>query len=162
MRSTVLALIMSLAASVANASQTVYATVISVTPSHSREYVEIPVQTCNEVRVPVYRTVRTAPNSGDILAGAIIGGIIGNQFGGGSGQDAMTALGAIVGANSANGRTYQEIVGYNTEYRCSTSYSTQFQTVTRYTLVVSWYGNTSVVYSDTHRRVGDVIPIQVN
>lgn len=162
MKKTLLAVAMTVLASAANAGQTVYATVMSVTQSTAAVYVDVPVQTCQEIQVPIYRTYRTAPNSGDVLAGAIIGGIIGNQFGSGSGQDAMTALGAIVGANSANGRTHQEVVGYQTEYQCSTRHTTQLQNVTRYTLVVSWYGNTSVVYSDTRRRVGDVIPIQVN
>jgi uncharacterized protein YcfJ len=149
-------------ASSANAGQTVYATVISVTENPAQRYVEAPVQTCTEVQVPIYRTVRTAPSSGDALTGAIIGGIIGNQFGSGSGRDAMTALGAIVGANSATGRTYQELTGYHSQYQCTTSYTGQLQTVISYTLVVRWNGNTSVVYSDSHRRVGDVIPIQVN
>jgi uncharacterized protein YcfJ len=40
---------------------------------------------------------------GDAIAGAIIGGIIGNQFGGGRGKDVMTGLGVIVGSNVAKG-----------------------------------------------------------
>jgi uncharacterized protein YcfJ len=73
---------------------------------------------------------------GDAIAGAIIGGLIGNQFGGGTGKDVMTGLGVIVGSNVAKGtanrrggtikRTicddvpqYQkvkEITGYNVTY----------------------------------------------
>lgn len=40
---------------------------------------------------------------GDAIAGALIGGLIGNQFGGGRGKDVMTGLGVIVGSNVANG-----------------------------------------------------------
>ncbi len=36
------------------------------------------------------------------LGGALIGGVIGNQFGGGSGQDVATVLGAIIGAQAGN------------------------------------------------------------
>lgn len=36
------------------------------------------------------------------LGGAIVGGIIGNQFGGGSGKDIATAVGALVGASTAH------------------------------------------------------------
>lgn len=41
--------------------------------------------------------------NGDAIAGAIIGGIIGNQFGGGTGKDVMTGLGVIVGSNVGAG-----------------------------------------------------------
>ncbi|WP_076413592.1 glycine zipper 2TM domain-containing protein [Shewanella sp. UCD-KL12] len=36
------------------------------------------------------------------FGGALIGGVIGHQFGGGSGQDVATVLGAIVGAGVGN------------------------------------------------------------
>lgn len=36
------------------------------------------------------------------LNGAIIGAVIGNQFGNGDGKTAMTVLGALAGANTAN------------------------------------------------------------
>lgn len=39
---------------------------------------------------------------GGALAGAIIGGLVGNQFGGGNGKTAMTVLGTIVGSNIGN------------------------------------------------------------
>jgi len=39
------------------------------------------------------------------LGGAIVGGIIGNQFGGGSGKDIATAVGALVGASAAHGKS---------------------------------------------------------
>ncbi|MGI9368202.1 MAG: glycine zipper 2TM domain-containing protein [Ruegeria sp.] len=38
------------------------------------------------------------------LGGALIGGVIGNQFGGGSGQDILTAAGAVAGG--ASGQRY--------------------------------------------------------
>lgn len=71
---------------------------------------------CSNVNVPVYGN--STASTGDALAGAIIGGVIGNQFGNGSGRDAMTVLGAIVGADVANKNGSRQIVGYTTETRC--------------------------------------------
>ena len=47
-----------------------------------------------------------------VFGGALVGGVIGNQFGGGSGRDIATVLGAIIGGNVANNRNqeYQERV----------------------------------------------------
>ena len=44
-----------------------------------------------------------------VFGGALVGGLIGNQFGGGSGRDIATVLGAIIGGNIAHNR--------NPEYR---------------------------------------------
>lgn len=71
---------------------------------------------CQAVEVPVYG--QKPASTGDTLLGAIIGGAIGNQFGEGSGKDAMTVLGAIAGADAANKSGSRQIVGYTTETRC--------------------------------------------
>lgn len=72
---------------------------------------------CTDIEVPIYG--QGPASTGDALAGAIIGGAIGNQFGNGSGKDAMTVLGAIIGADAANKRGGQQrIIGYTTETRC--------------------------------------------
>ncbi len=71
---------------------------------------------CQTVEVPVYG--KAPASTGDTLLGAIIGGAIGNQFGQGSGKDAMTVLGAIAGADVANKSGGRQIVGYTTETRC--------------------------------------------
>ena len=54
------------------------------------------VEVCKDVQI------RGQASTGDTIFGAIIGGAIGNQFGGGKGKDAATILGAIVGADVAN------------------------------------------------------------
>ena len=58
----------------------------------------------NPYRVEVCKDVQIQgqASTGDTLFGALIGGAIGNQFGGGKGKDAATILGAIVGADVAN------------------------------------------------------------
>ncbi|MCW8947514.1 MAG: glycine zipper 2TM domain-containing protein, partial [Sedimenticola sp.] len=73
------------------------------------------------------------------IAGAIVGGVVGNQFGKGKGKDAMTVAGVLLGASVGNdlgkrpGRSYvtserrcesvdnfrehEELVGYRVKYR---------------------------------------------
>lgn len=45
-----------------------------------------------------------------VFGGALIGGVIGHQFGGGSGQDVATVLGALAGAGLANRSANQQQV----------------------------------------------------
>jgi uncharacterized protein YcfJ len=89
--------------------------VVDVQPIYNTIVTPRVQERCFEAQVPVYGY--TQPNAGNALAGALIGGAIGNQFGSGSGNDAMTVLGAIVGANQAT-RNNNVVVGYNTEWRC--------------------------------------------
>ncbi len=50
-------------------------------------------------------------NSGwKTFGGALIGGAIGNQFGGGSGRDIATVLGAVIGGAVANNRSQDRTV----------------------------------------------------
>lgn len=90
-------------------------TVVDVEAQYVYSYKPTTQEQCNQVQVPVYGQTNPTPN--DVLAGAIIGGVIGNQFGGGSGKDIATALGAVIGANQA-GRPRNGVVGYNNEVRC--------------------------------------------
>ncbi len=48
--------------------------------------------------------IRDEKNGWHTFGGALIGGVIGNQFGGGSGRDVATILGAIIGGSVANDR----------------------------------------------------------
>lgn len=57
-----------------------------------------------------------------LILGAVLGGVIGNQFGGGRGQDLMTAAGAALGASvAADQQAKRHPAGYRqvTERRCS-------------------------------------------
>lgn len=79
-----------------------YARVVSADPIVRYVTVRRPVQNCwNDVE---YFTVnRPAPGVGaQTLAGAIVGGVIGHQFGSGRGNDAATVAGTLIGAAIAN------------------------------------------------------------
>ncbi len=50
----------------------------------------------------------------DTLLGATIGGLVGNQFGGGRGKEVATVVGAVAGASIAHNRAEQQ---YSVEYK---------------------------------------------
>lgn len=89
--------------------------VVDVEPVYSNYQTHVVQEQCFNQQVPIYQNHHGS--TVDALAGAIIGGAIGNQFGGGSGKDAMTVLGAIIGADAAT-RPSTKIVGYINEWRC--------------------------------------------
>lgn len=139
----------------------VSARVTAVEPIHVTTRVEEPVRRCRDVEEPVYGTVRGG-SSGDVLAGALIGGAIGNQFGNGSGKDAMTVLGAILGADTANRQPRQVVTGYRTSRVCETVFEARDRReVGGWRVHYSWNGLDGQTETDTRYRVGDRIEVQV-
>lgn len=116
-----------------------YADVLRVEPIHERLR-NPPREECYEENVR-YREPSGGDPTGGTVIGAIVGGVLGNQVGGGSGRRAATVAGAVIGGavgnnvdrNNGSGRTYdgterrcrrvdrgydeQRIVGYDVEYR---------------------------------------------
>ena len=102
-----------------NKTTRVQAEVTSSTPITQQVVQKVPEQQCSIVDVPIYSQGNAS--TGDVLAGAIIGGVIGNQFGKGKGNDAATVLGAIIGADTANKKNGNKtIVGYKQVQQCNT------------------------------------------
>ena len=81
-------------------------------------------------------TGQALKGNGDAILGALLGGVIGNQFGGGNGKDLATGLGVIIGSNVGAGtnkpkhpttttvcndvpqyRQVEVITGYRVKYR---------------------------------------------
>ncbi|ELH0893722.1 glycine zipper 2TM domain-containing protein [Vibrio fluvialis] len=58
--------------------------------------------------------VHSKANGWETLLGAVIGGLIGNQFGDGHGREVATAIGAVAGAGIARSNANQT---YHVEYR---------------------------------------------
>ena len=148
----------------ASANAQEYATITNVTPNYQTISTPTTQQVCNVVEVPVYGRSGGQASTGDTLFGALIGGAIGNQVGGGKGKDAATVLGAIIGADVANTRSgSNQIIGYRQEQRCNnvTSYSTQEQ-IKNYTIRYEWNGIRSRTVTYNQYSVGDRIPITVS
>jgi uncharacterized protein YcfJ len=150
----------------ASYSEQVRGTVIGMKETYRDVVREVPIQTCNNVDVPIYETRRTGQaSSGDALVGAIIGGAIGNQLGNGSGKDAMTVLGAIIGADKVNKKGKQEtvIVGYRQERQCRTTYTNKVSQVRGDNMVtVDIGGQTVRLYTQQWFKKGTTVYLNVD
>ena len=125
------------------------APVLEAEPIYETVRVTQPQRQCREVRVRHGGGLRTDSYT-PVVAGAIVGGVIGNQFGRGRGKNAMTVAGAVLGATVGRdfrkrrpaGRRYvieercewvdsiherEELVGYDVVYEYQ---GKQFQTRT--------------------------------
>lgn len=137
---------------------------------------QVPVKSCRIEQVPVYgavqnRSSNVKPSVADKAAGAIFGGLIGNQVGGGKGKDAATILGAIIGAEMVGGQmgggnrgssSQPVITSYRNQEVCQVVTKTKMvQRISGYGTYIEfggqiWQLNTPVSYS-----AGDFIKINV-
>ena len=139
-----------------------YATVTHVKPNYENVEVQKYRNNCQIVDVPIYGANQAS--TGDTVFGALIGGALGNQVGGGKGKDAMTILGAIVGADVANKRAGQsQIIGYQQEQQCNKVrfYETQ-ERLKNYLITYEWNGTQATSYAQNQYRVGDRITVSVS
>ena len=92
--------------------------------------------------------IQDKKNGWHTFGGALIGGVIGNQFGGGSGRDVATILGAIIGGSIANNRQSQpeKVITYLVELMIETDSGDQF-------MVIQDYDNSMVFYSKDKVRM---------
>ena len=98
-----------------------YADVIGVTPI--TETVVTPKEVCKDVAVTHRKPVKDEHQIAGSAIGAIAGGVLGNQVGGGSGKKIATVAGAIGGGYAGNKiqENMQENDTYTTtETRCNT------------------------------------------
>lgn len=94
------------------------ARVISSEPLYETVRVNQPLERCWNERVH-HRSSPGSDSYTPTIAGAIVGGVVGNQFGKGSGKDAMTVAGALLGASVGNDLGKRPRRGYVTsERRC--------------------------------------------
>ena len=122
-----------------------YAKVLRVTPVIRYVTVTTPVKECWD-DVQYYTRTRPEPGSaGRTLFGAIVGGVIGHQFGSGHGNDAATVAGSLIGAAVANsgnrGPAYQTTEYSRPVRRCETNYqSHQEERIDGYDVIYTYNG----------------------
>ncbi|TNV21997.1 glycine zipper 2TM domain-containing protein [Buttiauxella sp. B2] len=100
-----------------------YAQVVSATPI--KETVKTPRQECRNVAVTHRRPVQDENRIVGSALGAIAGGVIGHQFGGGRGKDVATVAGALGGGyagNQVQGSMQERDTYTTTQQKCTTIY----------------------------------------
>ncbi len=98
-----------------------YAEVLAVEPV--KETVKTPRQVCKDVAVTRQRPVKDQHQVAGTAIGAVVGGLLGNQVGGGTGKKIATVAGAVGGGYAGNKvqEGMQERDTYTTtETRCNT------------------------------------------
>ena len=98
------------------------------------------------------------------LVGGLFGGLIGNQFGGGDGKDALTVAGALLGASLAHddelkksktGRVVSKEI-------CETKYRTESIERLSHYRVEYEYDDRSFTYTTKNKPYGSTLKIKVN
>ena len=100
-----------------------YAQVVSATPI--KETVKTPRKECRNVTVTHRRPVQDENRITGSVLGAVAGGVIGHQFGGGRGKDVATVVGALGGGyagNQVQGAMQDRDTYTTTQQRCQTVY----------------------------------------
>ena len=96
-----------------------------VTDFYKRKTVfeQIPYEFCTNQKTPVFGVVQDRPNTGAVLGGAVLGGIIGKTV---TKKDGGAAVGAIIGGAIANenqkSNTSTGIIGYENTRACETKF----------------------------------------
>ena len=90
-----------------------------------KETVKTPRQECRNVSVTHRRPVQDENRIAGSVLGAVAGGVIGHQFGGGRGKDVATVVGALGGGyagNQVQGAMQDNDTYTTTQQRCKTVY----------------------------------------
>ena len=99
------------------------AQVVSSTPI--KESIKTPRKECRNVTVTHRRPVQDENRIAGSVLGAVAGGVIGHQFGGGRGRDVATVVGALGGGYAGNqiqGSMQEGDTYTTTQQRCKTVY----------------------------------------
>jgi len=103
-----------------------YAQVLAATPI--KESIRQPRQECRNVTLTHRRAVQDENRLAGSVLGAVAGGVLGHQFGGGRGKDVATVAGALAGGyagNQVQGGLQDRDTYTTTEQRCKTVYDKQ-------------------------------------
>lgn len=141
--------------------EVVSATVTSVERIERQIRLPMTTRTCWDEPAGVYYKEESYTPT---IAGAILGGVIGNQFGSGSGKDVMTAAGVLLGGSIGNDHR-----GYTKHYSgtrtvCKDAPRThyRYKRVTEgYEVHYDYEGITGYFVTDKRYRVGSTIAVDI-
>ena len=134
------------------------ATITKVEPI--KETYQQPREVCENVVVTEQAEVKDPNQIGGSVAGAAVGGIIGNQVGSGRGKTAATVAGAAAGGfvgNKAQERHQQGKTTQRTEQQCTTVNDTQ-ERVIGYLVTYRLDGTTATIKMD-QAPSGSTLPV---
>ncbi|WP_313338763.1 glycine zipper 2TM domain-containing protein [Stutzerimonas nitrititolerans] len=135
-----------------------FAEVVGVEPV--KEVIKTPREVCKDVTVTRQKPVQDQHRIAGTAVGAVVGGLLGNQVGGGSGKKIATVAGAVGGGyagNQVQGRMQANDTYTTTETRCSTVTDTHDKVV-GYEVKYDLDGKIGTVRMD--RDPGNRIPVQ--
>ncbi len=135
-----------------------YAKVLSVV--EIKEVVKTPREVCKDVVVEEAAPPKDENKILGTVAGAVVGGVLGHQVGGGRGKDLATVAGAVGGAYAGRkiqGSQQQKKAQPKVEKRCETVTDTSEKLV-GYDVKYSLDGKEGTVRM--HRKPGDRIPVK--
>lgn len=135
-----------------------FAEVLGVEPV--KEVIKTPREVCKDVTVTRQKPVQDQHRIAGTAVGAVVGGLLGNQVGGGSGKKIATVAGAVGGGyagNQVQGRMQANDTYTTTETRCSTVTDTHDKVV-GYEVKYDLDGKIGTVRMD--RDPGKRIPVQ--
>lgn len=136
------------------------ATVVSVDKIYRTHTIREPYQDCYIKEF--YQTQGDGSAANEIMGG-ILGGLVGNQFGGGDGKDAMTVAGALLGASLAHDDELKKSNKATLVSReiCETKYRSESQKRLSHYRVEYEYDGRIFTYTTKKRPHGKVIKVNV-
>ena len=136
--------------------------VINSEPIYETVTINQPEERCWNERVRHHRHGRNKSYT-PTIAGAIVGGVVGNQFGKGSGKDLMTVAGAVLGASVGNdlSKKHPSRSYVTDERRCEVvdNYR-EHEELVGYRVKYHYQGKT--FWTQTDQEPGRYIPLQVS
>jgi uncharacterized protein YcfJ len=135
-----------------------YARVVSVTPVHQQS---APQQVCHDEVVTQHKPVQDTHQIAGTAIGAVAGGLLGNQIGGGKGRTLATVAGAVGGGYAGHeiqANHQRNATVSSTQRRCETVQGSGGDKVVAYDVSYEYNGVTRTVRMD--HDPGDRLQVQ--